>query len=157
MAWSEPIFDRTKADVDFALAKLEEWKRQDNPTVYKLKGCLNLDDLNRIEDNIKYLSEQLNNYAYDNSVDHKNWVINDTVTKANVDRLLNNASNLVSAYHQITGSPSVPSNIVTFLQVNNLEKLLFDIKKSIANMESSFRLCGSFVSGQEFFLPLGRI
>ncbi len=157
MAWEEAIFDRTKNDVNFALGKLEEWKREDNPTVYKLKGCLNMDDMNRIEDNIKYLSEKLNNYAYENVVDHKNWVINDTVTKENVDRLLGNASNLVSAYHQIENSPNVPSNIVTFLQVNNLEKLLFDMKKAINDMENSFRLCGSFVSGQEFFLPLGRI
>ncbi len=157
MAWQEPIFDRTKADVDFALAKLEEWKREDNPTIYKLKGCLNMDDLNRIENNVKYLSEQLNNYAYDNEIDHKNWVLTDTVTKENVDRLLNNASNLVSAYYQITGSPGVPSNIVTFLEVNNLEKILFDMKEAIVYMENNFRPCGSFVSGQEFFLPIGGI
>ncbi len=157
MAWSEPIFDRTKEDVDFALRKLEEWKREDNPTVYKLKGCLNVDDLNRIEDNIKYLSEKLNNYAYENEVDHKNWVINETVTKVSVDRLLNNASKLVNAYHQLSGSPSVPSQILTFLQVNNLEKILFDIKKAVNDMESSFKICGSFVSGQNSNLPLERI
>ncbi len=157
MAWEEPIFDRTKEDVDYALRKLEEWKGEDNPTVYKLKGCLNVDDLNRIEDNIKYLSEELNNYAYDNETIYKNWVITDTVTKESVDRILGNANNLVNAYYQITSSPNVPSKMITFVQVNNLEKLLFDIKKAVTDMENSFRLCGSFVSGQEFFLPLGRI
>ena len=98
--WREPIFDRTSADVDFALRKIAEWKQNHTHwadvaidydkvnindgeveitedsvileydgavyvedetlilqlgAVYNLKGCLNLSDITRIEDDISYL------------------------------------------------------------------------------------------------------
>ena len=99
--WRNPIFDRTSADVSFAIQQIADWKQghthatdivvQDNKViinegegsvaddvavlrtngvtkvengalvvrtgaVYDLKGCLNLSDLTRIEDNVSYLA-----------------------------------------------------------------------------------------------------
>ena len=46
MAWIDPIYDRTQADVD--LIKLD-------PTNSNNKGAYNYTDLNRIESNCEYI------------------------------------------------------------------------------------------------------
>ena len=117
--WIDPIFDRTTADVTFALQQIAAWKKShshagdvkttndqvhvstegetyvDGNTlvlrttdrtsiennhlvlelgvVYDLKGCLNLSDITRIEDDIEYLSNLLIGYHFPISINSKEW------------------------------------------------------------------------------------
>ena len=57
--WTNPIYDRTKEDVDYAKSQIAYIKANNgimSSSVY-YKGCLNFRDVNRIENNTKYLAD----------------------------------------------------------------------------------------------------
>lgn len=61
--WIQPVYDRTNEDVAFAQEQIQKWidaKLSGNPVeTYELKGCFNLTDINRIEGDIQYISDRL--------------------------------------------------------------------------------------------------
>ena len=58
--WTEPIYDRTQEDVDYAKNRIAYFKANGGITDgINLKGCLNYTDVNRIEDNTDYLADLL--------------------------------------------------------------------------------------------------
>ena len=90
--WIEPVSDRTQEDVDFAIQKISEWIAGDiahNPLlVHDLKGCLNVSDINRMENDVKYLSEKLNGYAYSVSTTSKSWDKSGLPNETDISRIL---------------------------------------------------------------------
>lgn len=93
--WIEPIYDRTSADVLTAEA---------NPTMKNLKGCYNASDLNRIENNIKYVSEDMLErkiirvpLALTIKTD---WIQSDIPTREDVTRIIDNINLLMSLSNQ---------------------------------------------------------
>ena len=93
--WIEPIYDRTAADVLTAEA---------NPTMKGLKGCYNASDLKRIENNIKYVSEDM--------LERKiirvpltltiktDWIQSDIPTREDTIRIIDNINLLMSLSNQ---------------------------------------------------------
>ncbi len=156
MAFINPIFDRTQADVEYAINKIEQWKGEDNPAVTELKGALNVTDLNRIENNIQELSDLLNQYYYLQQNTQRTWALSDIGTVDAVNELLAKVQSLVDSYYVIYGSPSVPNKLNKYQEVNDVEKILFMIRAAIGDMVGSFKKCVTFKCGQTSFLPLKR-
>lgn len=136
----ELIYDRTQSDVDYAI---------NNPQSSSfLKGAYNYVDLNRIENWCAYIAEQLNSYNYSVSIETKtDWLMSDFPTKTQMKRIRDNVERLKNAFTAIT---EVPSNMdkMTYKKANDLERVLYEINKFIANMESSFIYSDEVFAGE---------
>lgn len=147
--WISPIYDRTQSDVDFALSKIAEWKKSGNTNVYELKGCMNATDINRIENNIKYLSEHLSELYYFPHTTSKTWNVDGLPDINDINRIIQNIHKTISAFFQSNDAPNIPDTMLTYEQVNDIEKNLFLIKNILDNMVKSFRECGTFECGED--------
>jgi hypothetical protein len=141
--WSNPVYDRTLADVEYARLQLE---KQINNVDYK--GCLNANDLTRIENNTRYLADELIKLYYFNSISTRTWSRGNVPNTANITLILGNISKILSAYQKPKNIPTLPTTLLTYEQVNDVEKNLFMIKEMLDNMIASFRQCGTFGCGE---------
>lgn len=154
--WVTPIYDRTLLDVEFAKTKIAEWIAGESSVVYDLKGCLNVSDINRIENNINYLSGKLNELGYVNTTYTKSWNKLGLPTQQDINRIINNIKELITAFYQQSSAPNVPDKMVDYNDINAIEKNLELIKEIIDIMINSFKLSGALQSGQTIILPLRR-
>lgn len=154
--WIEPIFDRTQADVDFAIRKIAEWIATDGSVAYDLKGCLNVVDINRIEGNIAFLTEMLTDLYYTPDTVTKSWTISGMPTEQDINRILYNVKALVDSFHKHPDSPDIPFGMRGYGEVNDVEKNLYLIKYLLDVMVGSFKKSGTFHSGSTMFLPIRR-
>jgi hypothetical protein len=143
--WIKPVYDRTQADVDYALSQIA---LGNNAKEYK--GCFNLTDINRIENNSRYIADRLNVLAYVNAIATATWSMSDVPNITEVKRLINNVSALIDAFYQSEDAPPLPETLLHYEQVNALEKNLYLIKHLIDNKENEFRHCGTFNCGEEW-------
>lgn len=143
--WSEPIFDRTLADVEYAKKQL--LNKINN---VDFKGCFNAKDILRIENNTRYLADALNELSYRNNVTtNSEWSADSVPTITHITRIINNISKLLSAYYKSSDAPNLPTTLLTYEQVNALEKNLYLIKEMLEDMVISFRECDTFECGEE--------
>lgn len=143
--WIEPVFDRIYDDVLYAIQQLSMGI---NNAEYK--GCFNPVDINRIENNTRYLSDELNSLVYCNSVDtQNNWTKESTIYEEHITRIIGNISHILDKYFKPPDSPTLPGTLLTYEQVNNLEKNLHLLKEMLDNMKNSFKRCGTFNCGEE--------
>lgn len=160
MEWKTPVFDRTQADVDFAIKQIAEWVALDISgapyAAYDLKGCLNASDINRIEGNIRYLSEHLTQYGYTVNAFTKSWTNDGMPNVEDISRILGNVRELISSFYTLPSAPDVPSGMNNYNNVNAVEQNLHLIKGLLELMVESFRKAGAFQSGSTSFLPLRR-
>ncbi len=160
MSWIDPVYDRTQADVDFAIKTIAEWiaaNTAGNPlVVYDLKGCLNVSDMNRIEGNIAYLSEQFNQLMYPPDTSVKTWGVDGLPTGDDIARIIANVRALIAAFYQQPQAPEVPEDMRNYSEINDIEKNLALIKELLDGMVASFRKSGTFTSGTTMFLPIRR-
>ena len=158
--WIDPVFDRTQADVDFATEKIAEWIAGNitgNPlVVYDLKGCMNVYDINRIEGNVAYLANELSMLYYPPDTSVKSWTTADMPTEQDISRILYNVKALITAYYQPRNAPTIPASLLSYGEVNAVEKNLSLIKELLDCMVGSFRKSGTFQSGKTTFLPIRR-
>ena len=136
----ELIYDRTQADVEYALS------HQDSELF--LKGAYNYIDLNRVEQWCGYIANQLNTYNYFVSITTKtNWTMSDFPTKAEMERLRRNVQALKDAYMSFT---SVPDSLekMTYQKANAIEKVLSELNTLIDNMIASFYYSGEIFAGE---------
>lgn len=156
--------------------ELTEWVAGD------LIGSLNFRDLNRIESNIQYLSAILNVYGYNQSMTHKlNWTITDFPYLKELRRIIFNIQVLIDAYHhpmlggmcwadleqytwadleQMSWASLEPIPIdlpdpagqLDYVKVNNMERLLFELKDMVRRMELELMRCGTFSCGEGYDL-----
>ena len=120
MAWIQPIFYSTQSDID-------------NKTS---KGYLNIEDLNRIENNIQYLGGLVGA-----DVTTILWTHDTLPTKAQFDRILDDLTNIKNKWWSVTeDNPSQPINV--FEKVNTIEKILFDTYKNYIEWNHAILRCG---------------
>ena len=124
--------------------------------VYDLKGCLNVVDINRIEENIKYLSEQFIELGYSNDVFTKQWSNKGLPNEQDIQRIIDNINKCVKAFYQPSGAPTLPSTIASHNDINSIEKNIDLIKYLLDCMVSSFKKSSTFKSGSTMFLPIRR-
>ena len=143
--WISPVHDRKQIDVDYAKARLES-----GINISELKGCFNVTDINRIENNIRYIADRLNVLKYTNTVETKSWDMYGLPNVTEITRLINNVSKLITAYYRPANSPDLPNTLLTYTQVNDLEKMLYMIKHLIDTEENQFRVCGTVICGEDW-------
>lgn len=154
--WNDPVFDRTQQDVDFARSKIKEWISSDSPEVYELKGCLNVSDLNRIEGNLEYISNTLNNFGYPTTIQCKDWNLSKIPTVSDAERIFDNIRNIHFAFFIPNDAPELPNAMLNFEEINSIEENLYLLYILIHVMRDSFKKSGTFVSGSRRILPLRR-
>ena len=124
--------------------------------VYDLKGCLNTIDINRIEENIAFLSERLLEYDYPSTVSSKQWTKDNLPTEMDIERIINNVRSLISSFYQVSDAPPLPNKMSSYNDINQIEKNIDLIKYLIDCMVNSFRISGTFTSGATMLLPIRR-
>ena len=124
--------------------------------VYELKGCLNLLDLNRIEGNIAYLAEKMEEYSYSPNIHGKQWAIVDLPDENDMSRIIGNIRALISAFYSPSNPPSLPATMLSYNDINAIEKNLYLIKQMLDCMQSSFKQVGMIKSGSRMLLPIRR-
>lgn len=145
--WITPVANRTQEDVDYALWQIAEWKKYDFPMVEELKGCLNVSDINRIENNIKYLSDKMAEYYYFPHTVTKTWVESDLPDISDINRIIGNIKKMIESYYQHSLAPEVPDSMIHFEQINSIEKNLALMRIVLTNMINAFEQCGTFECG----------
>jgi hypothetical protein len=146
VSWIEPIFDRTQEDVDYAIAMIKEWKRTGNYDTADLKGCFNVSDINRIESNIRYLSDNLSDLYYFSNVETKTWDKAGLPTISDINRLIENTRTIILSLCE--DAPELPTRLLTFTDVNCLEANLNKLKLMLDGMTSYFLECDTFECGE---------
>lgn len=147
--WITPIYDRTQADVDFAISKIAEWRGKGVRDEYELKGCFNVSDINRIENNIKFLSNNLSALYYFSQTSTKTWDRSGLPDIDEVARIISNINTIILSFYQNESAPELPNTMLTYEQINNIEENLHFLKDMLDNMVSLFRECGTFTCGEE--------
>lgn len=152
--------------------------------VYDLKGCVNTLDLNRIEGNVAYLSEKLLEMIYPSNLfverveqwdengqpiietireSHlapdivtKEWNKGDLPTENDVNRIISNVRSLIDGFYQPSNAPTLPSSLLSYGDVNSIERNIDLIKYLLDCMVNSFNKVGASKSGATMILPLRR-
>ena len=124
--------------------------------VYELKGCLNLLDLNRIENNITFLAEKMESYSYAPNIHGKQWSNVDMPNQNDMSRIIDNIRSLIDAFYSPNNPPPLPTTMLSYNDINTIEENLYLIKELLDCMASSFKKVGTIKSGSTTFLPLRR-
>lgn len=138
----ELITDRTQSDIS-------------NKTK---KGYYNYDDLNRVQEAVKYIYDLLTGYGYSIILsDLPKWSENDTPTSAQMESYRTNISNLRSVVTVLKTTPETPGSMVrlTYEQANDIEKILEDLNTIVESLSMIFIRSGSTlaISGLGYYFP----
>lgn len=125
-------------------------------TVYNLKGCLNLSDITRIEDNVTYLATRLTQYLYPVSVNTKEWAKDDLPNDRDMKRIIDNIHSLMSGFATSSESAILPDSMLSYEDINALELNLHLLKQMFDVMVESFIKSGTYKSGATNRLPIRR-
>lgn len=163
MAWITPIFDRTVEDTVYA--------RRNQGNAENNKGAMNVQDMNRIEGNHRYLLTRLRNegyhigriyrnytetevvYAEDGSAQYvetvyTEWFEQNIPWKSEIDRIRRNFNLLLQQYlfgKRISPIPS--SDFLDYAEANKMEQIEQITEETIDQMISQYRLCNTFRCG----------
>ena len=124
--------------------------------VYELKGCFNLLDLNRIEDNIAFLAEKMESFSYAPNIHGKRWSRSDMPNQNDMSRIVDNIRSLIDAFYPPDNSPSLPTTMLSYDDINAIEENLYLIKQLLDVMQTSFKMVGTIKSGSRMILPIRR-
>ena len=124
--------------------------------VYELKGCFNLLDLNRIEGDIDFLAENMENFSYSPNIHGKEWNRGDMPNQNDMSRIVDNIRALIDAFYPPNNPPSLPSVMLSYSDINAIEENLYLIKQMLDCMQTSFKQVGTIKSGSRMLLPIRR-
>lgn len=146
------IFDRTQSDAEEARkirSKLQSgYTISDEEIALLDKGTLNIDTLNRIENKQTELYNLFIQYGYFcQAIQNKTWEYGDFFEALDFSRIIENNEKLRSAFFDFVNSPKKPKEEYNFSNINDIEKLLYDLDVNYQYMVSNIRECGTFESG----------
>ena len=124
--------------------------------VYELKGCFNLLDLNRIENNIAFLAEKMESFSYAPNIHGKQWSRSDMPNQNDMSRIVDNIRSLIDAFYPPDNPPSLPATMLSYNDINAIEENLYLIKQLLDVMQTSFKMVGTIKSGSRMILPIRR-
>lgn len=132
MRWIATVTDRTQRDVDEALSKLAEWREWISvglvPETHELKGCLNVSDLNRIENNLGYLIELVEELdPEETEIDYyvkTDWSVGDIPNISDIERILGALRDIRVKYDIPLSQTPVPDTMLHFDDINRVEENL---------------------------------
>lgn len=144
--WITPVTDRVLADCVYG-----------NP-----KGCLDATTLNRIENNVRYISTLLATVQHasiptDDKVD---WDRTNYIYVRNYDRIKAKINALRDSGIINSNTPTIVLSelpwAVTYLELNAMEQILLDIKNKFSSLANMYRISGTFSLGNDYVLQVIR-
>ena len=123
--------------------------------VYDLKGCLNLSDLTRIEDNIAHLSDVLTRYHYPIVTNSKEWANASLPNAHDMKRIAANIRSIFVGYYTPSDASVVPDTMLSYQDVNAIERNLYLLKEILNVMQTLFIKAGTYKCGANR-LPIRR-
>ena len=124
--------------------------------VHDLKGCLNLSDIARIEDDIAYLSEILIGYHFPIAINSKEWTTAGLPTANDMKRIGSNIRSLFNGFYTPSGASQIPEVMLSYQDINALEYNLYLLKQLVDAMLSAFIKSGTHKCGTTNRLPIRR-
>ena len=124
--------------------------------VYDLKGCLNISDLTRIEDNISYIADKAIHYMFPVAVTSKEWVKADLPNANDMKRIAKNIRSLIKGFITPIEAVGTSETMLSYQDINNLERNLYLLKEILDVMENSFIQSGTQKCGTAMRLPIRR-
>jgi hypothetical protein len=124
--------------------------------VYDLKGCLNLSDITRIEDDISYLSNLLVGYDFPIAINSKEWTTAGLPTANDMKRIGNNIRSLFNGFYTPSGASPMPEVMLSYHDINAIEYNLHLLKQLVDAMLSAFIKSGTYKCGATNRLPIRR-
>lgn len=164
MEWTTPIFDRTVEDTTAA--------RRNQAGESNNKGALNYQDLNRIENNYRYLMEHLETDSiyiqhlyrdYEETIidasgnevkkRYTDWQEQNIPWLSEINRIRANYNALVRLFLVNLGFPIFKeSSYLSWQEVNDWERIADVGKTMFENMEKEYIYCGTIDSGGDRLL-----
>lgn len=147
------IYNRTLSDVTSAKKIREEKVKKfiqltDDEITTLERGTITINTLNRIENKQAEIKAILDDMGYFNTpVINKTWTYNDIFSETDLQRLVDNNIALRNAFYALTDSPQNAIAKYHYVEINSLEKILFDISSNIEYTISKYRRCGTFNCG----------
>ena len=140
MDWIEPVYDRTDEDVKYA--------KQHPASAPTLKGAINFTDRARIANNIHYLAELLTSYGYPLAAYCKiDWTRDDKPYASTVQIMHDDIERIQTEFYRYKRTPILSWN--HYEKINEIERILFEIESTIADVVAAFQHSGTFFSGME--------
>ena len=124
--------------------------------VYDLKGCLNLSDITRIEDDIAYLSNLLVGYHFPIAINSKEWTTAGLPNANDMKRIGNNIRSLFSGFYTPNNALPMSEVMLSHQDINAIEYNLYLIKQWVDAMLSAFIKSGTYKCGATNRLPIRR-
>ena len=147
------IFDRTQNDVDTALIlrreKVQNFQELTEEEVEILeKGTITINTLNRIEAKQEELKNLINDMGYWNTpIVNKVWDFTQIFDIDEFNRIVENVDILRKAFFTYKNTPNTPIARYHFENINDLEKILYDLDVMINDVKSRYKRCGTFRCG----------
>lgn len=138
--WQNPVTDRTQSDVERVLELLEKgWQNfsDEEKTEWRarMKGALNVTDLERIQNNIQLLSDVL-------ELNLDAPAVSEIPDEIFCESVRNNTECIRGAYCIHTTTPETPEiPLNTFSKWNDIERILADVYEILLN--NFYYYCGS--------------
>ena len=148
------IFNRTANDIEAAKelrAKLQSGEDLTSQEVEVLeRGTLTINTLNRIESKTAELKALFDDIGYfAGNVNVKAWEYSQIFGIEDFERILANVDALRRAYYVYKDTPDIPRARYHFQNINDIEKILFDLETMYRDMKGYVRECGTFECGEE--------
>lgn len=106
-------------------------------------GKINIEDWQRIEDNTKSISE-----FYGINLQYKTWQHTSWPTSTEVSRIEANINTLLQLTHSFQSK-------FDYALLNEIEGCLVALHAKVVELQLSIRRAGTFVAGQEIYIPIG--
>lgn len=128
MSWTQPVLDRTLADVQQQTSK----------------GFCNTGDLNRVEENCAVLAQLLGV-----AIATKVWQRTDFPTVSEIGRISSNIAALRAAYYTRQSTPPTPQNpLNTWHKWNAAEAILHDLHSIYTANQEAVQRSGELILGE---------
>lgn len=141
------IFDRTQADVDYALV----FERENIHTDENLRGAYNASDRNRVANALNYLTDTLRHNGYEHMTRVKSdWKNGDIVKASHNAETIKNLKEAKRVLSQI--SLVIPDNLdyLSYQKANAVEQILFDMFENYDRLSDIWLYCGEGYAGEAF-------
>lgn len=102
------------------------------------KAYFNCEDINRIENNIEFIYENLSKFKILNSVISKSWTMFDLPDYGDIRRLYSNINYLSQTMSE---NKIIFSESMEYQKINELEKLINDTYELLCSLSGVIRYC----------------
>ena len=100
--------------------------------------------------------EDLVEEVYPFDIFTKKWEKGDLPTELDIQRIMNNIELLIGAFYRPSNAPELPQSMLSYDEVNSIERNIYLIKYLLDCMVNSFKKTGTVKSGATLNLPIRR-